>query len=103
MRTIRIPTPPVAPIKPVDLGEFDFPARRKPKLPIDLATLVASMLRAERKRQKISGYEMAERMETSNARYYNIENHPGNLTLTTLDKAAKALGCELQIRLVRKT
>ena len=62
--------------------------------------VVARMLTAEMKKKKITKKRMAERMQTSRAQLDRLLD-PDNesVTLTTLARAAKAVGRELRVEL----
>ena len=62
--------------------------------------VVARMLAAEMKKKKITKKRMAERMQTSRAQLDRLLD-PDNesVTLTTLARAAKAVGRELRVEL----
>ncbi len=61
-------------------------------------------IRQQRQRQNLKGFELAQRMGVSPARISMLERDEasGAVTLKMLQKAAEALGCRLEYRLVPK-
>ena len=63
--------------------------------------LVAMQIRKEMAKQDLSVAEMARRMDTSRSQLHRlIEDNAESVTLVTLAKAATALGCRLDVRLL---
>lgn len=65
--------------------------------------LIAIQLVREMEKRHISIAEMARRMDTSRAQFHRlIKDTTESVTLATLAKTANALGCRLDIKLVRQ-
>lgn len=59
-------------------------------------------IRSMRKKQGLKGFQLAERMQVSAARVSVLEKDEarGAVTLKMMEKAAKAMGCKFEYRLV---
>lgn len=60
-------------------------------------------IRTMRKKQGLKGFQLAERMQVSAARISALEKgeEKGGVTLKMMQRAAAALGCRFEYRLVR--
>lgn len=68
----------------------------------NIKAALATKLRATMKRSKISQSELARRMQTSRAVIHRLLNPSDpSVTLTTIARAATALGCEVRISTTR--
>jgi len=65
----------------------------------------SNWIRQMRIKQGLKGFQLAERMQVSAARVSVIEKDEirGALTLKMMEKAAKAMGCRFEYRIVRDT
>jgi antitoxin HicB len=62
--------------------------------------VVAWQLREEMKRQGLSKAKLAEQMKTSRAQIDRVLNARGNVTIETLQRAARIVGRKLRLELV---
>lgn len=60
---------------------------------------VAAMLKQARKNKGLVQMELADKIGTTKSAISRMENHAGNLRLSTLRKLAAALGRRLEIKL----
>ena len=60
-------------------------------------------IRRARKKQGLKGFQLAERMQVSAARVSVLEKDEarGAVTLKMMERAAKAMGCKFEYRIVR--
>ena len=60
-------------------------------------------IRRTRKKQGLKGFQLAERMQVSAARVSVLEKDEarGAVTLKMMERAAKAMGCKFEYRIVR--
>lgn len=66
--------------------------------------VTAFNLAQEMKKSKVSPSELAARMNTSRTSVYRLlDPSYAGATVKTLSKAAKAIGCDLEIRLVKRS
>ena len=63
----------------------------------------ANWIRQMRIKQGLKGFQLAERMQVSAARVSVMEKDEtrGAVTLKMMEKAAKAMGCQFEYRIVR--
>ena len=63
----------------------------------------ANWIRQMRIKQGLKGFQLAERMQVSAARVSVLEKDEtrGAVTLKMMEKAAKAMGCQFEYRIVR--
>ncbi len=61
-------------------------------------------IRSMRKKQGLKGFQLAERLQVSAARVSVLEKDEtrGAVTLRMMDKAARAMGCRFEYRIVRQ-
>jgi transcriptional regulator with XRE-family HTH domain len=65
----------------------------------------SNWIRKMRVKQGLKGFQLAERMRVSPARVSVMEKDEirGAVTLKMMEKAAKAMGCRFEYRIVRET
>jgi len=63
----------------------------------------SNWIRSMRKKQGLKGFQLAERMQVSAARISVLEKDEsrGAVTLKMMERAAKAMGCRFEYRIVR--
>lgn len=61
---------------------------------------VGALLRQAREEAGLTQEELATRLETKKSAISRIENHAGDIRLSTLERYAKALGCRLSLELL---
>ena len=63
----------------------------------------ADWIRRTRKKQGLKGFQLAERMQVSAARVSVLEKDEarGAVTLKMMERAAKAMGCKFEYRIVQ--